>query len=139
MGERGSRGGGRRSTGEAPSAASVAVAAVSGAAVLALVGYLAVHAVRPEAPARIEAEARLADVRRGAGDFSVPVEVRNAGGEAARDVIVEAWLADGGGTDERARFTLDYLAGGERKVVVPVFRRDPRASLAVRVVGYEEP
>ncbi len=116
------------------------VAWVSGGLVLLLVGYLLWRAVMPVAPASLSVEVAGDQVRRAAGAWYVPLEARNDGEAAAKQVRLETALEGAGGERVRVETVVDYLAGGESQRVYAVFREDPSAGrLSSEVLGYQEP
>jgi uncharacterized protein (TIGR02588 family) len=125
-----------RKHGEQPTALSYATAAVSGAIVLALVGYLTFHALEPGSPAAITADVVPADAWRRDGLLYVPIDVHNAGGRPASEVVIEMRLeADGGGET-----TIDYLAGGEsQRIYMTAAASADAARVIARVVSFQEP
>lgn len=126
---------------DTPSRLSHVVAAVSGTLVLALAAYLVWRVFTPVPPATLTAAVAEAEVRSTAGGWVVPVDVRNDGGAAAKEVIVEAEAQRSGGAARLvATSTVDYLAGGEEQRVYAVFAEDPRAErLVARVRSWQEP
>lgn len=129
---------------EEPSALSRVVAVASGVVVLALLGYLAVQALRPASPASLTAEVVPHEIRGTAGAYYVPLEVRNAGGATAKEILVEVVLDPGDRSENEAattaETTIDYLAGRETQRTYAIFARDPRRGrLSARVRSYQEP
>ncbi|MFN2432016.1 MAG: hypothetical protein ABR599_04225 [Gemmatimonadota bacterium] len=132
---------GQRSQEDAPSALSRAVAAASGAVVLALFAYLVARSFAPMEPAAVAVTLAAGEIRNGPGGWYVPLEVRNTGGATAKQVEVESALeSSGGGEPLTVQTTLDYLAGGEEQRVYAVFPRHPREGRVVtRVRSFQEP
>jgi uncharacterized protein (TIGR02588 family) len=114
------------------SIASTIVAAIAG-----LVIYLWVtEDHRPVALSIQQHEA----IRETNGQFYVPFELRNQGGETAESVQVLAELRLNGTVAETGEQQIDFLSGGETEAGAFVFQRDPRrGELILRVGSYKEP
>lgn len=134
-----------RKTKEAPGRLSTLTAAVSGALVAALVGYLAVHAVGSNAPPAIVADAVPEANWSRAGVTYLAIDVRNEGDLPASDVQIQVQPEKDG--EEIRHASVDYLAGGETsRIYVAVSGASPTAAeessareLHVMVVGFKEP
>lgn len=134
-----------RQNSEPPGRLSALTAAISGALVAALLGYLAVNAFRTGDPPAIVAEAVPEAGWTRDGITYLAVDVKNEGDEAARDVQVQV-EPEGDGEDVRQTI-IEFLAGGEtRRIYVavpgptrePASPRQPGRELRVLVVGFEE-
>lgn len=80
------------------------------------------------------------EVREAPGQFYVPFEVKNTGGETAELVQVIAELSINGEVEEAGEQQIDFLAGGETEEGAFVFSRDPRkGELVIRVASYKLP
>ncbi|HUP02096.1 MAG TPA: hypothetical protein VM737_11320 [Gemmatimonadota bacterium] len=127
----------RRTTEERPARLSYVTAAVSGALILALVGYLVVQAVRADEPAQIAAEVVAGEGWTRNGVAYVPVDVMNLGDQAAAQVVIET-EAPGAAGPQTA--TIDYLAGGERqRIYVALSASADPADMTARAVTFQEP
>ena len=74
------------------------------------------------------------------GHFEVPVSVENIGESTAENVQIDATLTLGGGDEQTADQTIDFLAAGETEDVVFLFDDDPSSGeLEVRVGGFSVP
>jgi uncharacterized protein (TIGR02588 family) len=106
---------------------------------LAVIGFLVVEGVRARGAApdlSVEGGAAV----RGAGGFSVPVTVRNAGHATAAAVQVSGTLARGGAVVERRGATFAYVPGRGQASGGLIFERDPAGfELTLRAEGYEDP
>ena len=134
-----------RENAENPSGISRVTAAISGALVAALIGYLAIHAIQSDEPPAIVAEAVPEAGWTRDGVTYLAIDVRNEGDESARDVQIQVEPEGDGG--EVRRTLIDFLAGGETSriyVAVPGPVREPLPGndggreLRVLVVGFEE-
>lgn len=80
------------------------------------------------------------EIREAPGQFYVPFEIENTGGETAESVQVIAELRIKGEVEESGEQQIDFLASGEKQEGAFVFSRDPRnAELVVRVASYKLP
>ncbi|MGH7558829.1 MAG: hypothetical protein ACREMD_13815 [Gemmatimonadota bacterium] len=129
---------------EAPGKPSVVAAAISGALVVALIGYLVIHAIGSNDPPAIVAGNVPGENWSRDGMTYLAIDVKNEGELAASDVQVQV-QPDGNGAEVR-RTTIDYLAGGETAriyVAVPqsttAAGADGARTLQVLVVGFKEP
>lgn len=130
---------------ETPGRLSRLTAAVSGALIAGLLGYLVVHALRAGEPPAIVAEVVPGETWSRDGVTYLAIDVTNEGDLSARDIVVEVIAEDG--TREVRRTTIDFLAGGETQrfyVVVPgpVDATAPatgeRPRVRILVAGFEE-
>lgn len=81
-----------------------------------------------------------ASVRESKGQFYVPFEVTNAGGETAESVQIIAELKVNGEVEESGEQQIDFLSGGETEEGAFVFSQDPRSGeLTLRVASYKLP
>ena len=80
------------------------------------------------------------EMRQVPGQFYVPFEVKNIGGETAESVQVIAELRIDGEVEESGEQQIDFLASGETEEGAFVFSRDPRqGELSMRVASYKLP
>jgi uncharacterized protein (TIGR02588 family) len=80
------------------------------------------------------------EVRQVPGQFYVPFEIKNSGGETAESVQVIAELRINGEVEESGEQQIDFLASGETEEGAFVFSRDPRqGELSMRVASYKLP
>lgn len=83
---------------------------------------------------------RPGEIRQAPGQYYVPFEVINKGGETVESVQVIAELSINGEVEESGEQQLDFLASGEKQEGAFVFSRDPRkGELTVRVASYKLP
>jgi uncharacterized protein (TIGR02588 family) len=83
---------------------------------------------------------RPGEVRQAPGQYYVPFEVTNTGGETAESVQVIAELSINGEVEESGEQQFDFLASGEKEEGAFVFSRDPRqGELNIRVASYKLP
>jgi uncharacterized protein (TIGR02588 family) len=132
---------GRRKPPDTRSAAEWITLAISSLIVGALVTLTSYfYLTDSSAPASIEVEPRLAETFQSGTRFSVPVAVRNHGGETGEDVKVRVTLTTPGGQQETAEWQVAFLSGGGTSHGVAVFGSDPRqGQLDAGVVSYLEP
>lgn len=79
-------------------------------------------------------------IREANGQFYVPFEVANTGGETVESVQVVAELRVNGQLAESGDQQIDFLSKGEKEEGAFVFRSDPRqGALVVRVASYKVP
>lgn len=123
-------------TDDAPTFVSYIAAAVSGALVVLLMGYLAYDAYGPVAPPRITAQVVSQEIRRTDGQAYVPVEVANEGEDAAAQIVVEVAAEE---SPDGIETVIDYLAGGESRRIVALVTGEASSSFGARVVSYQEP
>lgn len=130
---------------EPPGRLSRVTAAISGALVAVLIGYLAIHAIQAGDPPAIVAEAVPEASWTRDGVSYLAIDVRNEGDQSARDVQIQV-EPEGDGAEVR-RTVIDFLAGGETSriyVAVPgsIGDASPGADagreLHVLVVGFKE-
>ena len=133
-----------RRNSETPGRLSTMTAAISGALVAALLGYLSIHAVRAGDPPSIVTEAVPEASWTRDGVTYLAIDVKNVGDQSARDVQIEVEPEEGG---EVRQTLIDFLAGGETSriyVAVPGPVREPSAGdegereLRVLVAGFKE-
>jgi len=83
---------------------------------------------------------RLEPVREADGQFYVPFEISNTGGETAESVQVIAELKVKTTVQESGDLQIDFLSQGETEKAAFVFKTDPRqGDLTVRVASYKTP
>lgn len=83
---------------------------------------------------------RDGEIRAIQGQFYVPFELTNTGGETAESVQVIAELRIGGEVEEAGEQQIDFLADGETEEGAFIFSRDPRAGeLSLRIASYKLP
>lgn len=130
---------------EEPGHLSRVTAAISGALVVSLVGYLTIHAVQASDPPSIVAEAVPDASWTRDGVTYLAIDVSNEGDQSARDVQIEV-RPQGDGTEVRQTI-IDFLAGGETSRIYvavsgPVWNPAPGNAagreLRVLVVGFKE-
>ncbi|KAM3100704.1 TIGR02588 family protein [Phormidesmis sp. 146-35] len=86
------------------------------------------------------ASPRTDEVREAEGQFYVPFEVSNTGGETVESVQIVAELRVNGQVTETGDQQIDFLSEGEKEEGAFVFRKDPRqGELIVRVASYKLP
>jgi len=79
-------------------------------------------------------------VREADGQFYVPFEISNTGGETAESVQVIAELKVKTAVQESGDLQIDFLSRGETEKAAFVFKTDPRqGDLTVRVASYKTP
>lgn len=116
------------------------LAGISGALLLAAVGYLAWVGLSDLEPVPLVA-VTAGEPRPGPAGFLVPFTARNDGGAAAAGVRVVGEL-DGraGGAAERSEAVLDYVPPGSTRSGWLGFAQDPAGRhLSIRVGGETEP
>ena len=106
---------------------------------LALVAVLALRAVGPTAPAALSVTVGTVETRDGKEGWIVPLDVRNDGEAAAKEIVVEASAPSRGDTITVPPATIDYLGGGEEQRVYAVFEEAPDGEVTARVGNYQEP
>lgn len=83
---------------------------------------------------------RTNEVREADGQYYVPFEITNNGGETAESVQVIAEMQINGQTQSVGDQQIDFLSGGETEEGAFVFQQDPRqGKLTVRVGSYKVP
>jgi uncharacterized protein (TIGR02588 family) len=116
---------------------SLAVAAALLMGVIGSVGYLWASDQQRQPP--ILAVSR-SEVRQSAGQYYVPFEITNAGGETAESVQVIAELQINGITVESGEQIIEFLSSREKVGGAFVFSRDPQlGTLVIRVASYQDP
>lgn len=79
-------------------------------------------------------------IRETDGQFYVPFEIANSGGETVESVQVIAELQVAGEVIESGDLQVDFLSQGEKESGVFVFSQDPRkGQLVLRVSSYKVP
>ncbi len=79
-------------------------------------------------------------IREADGNFYVPFEVVNTGGDTAESVQIVAELQIKGKATETGEQQIDYLSRGEKEEGAFVFSQDPRqGQLTIRVSSYKLP
>jgi uncharacterized protein (TIGR02588 family) len=80
------------------------------------------------------------DIRQVNGQFYVPFEVINSGGETVESVQVLAELRMNGAVEETGEQLIDFLSSGEKEEGAFIFSQDPRqGELILRVASYKLP
>lgn len=88
----------------------------------------------------IIAVTRNTEIREEKGQFYVPFEVANTGGETAESVQIIAELRVKGEVVESGDLQIDFLSSGETEEGAFIFSRDPRqGELSVRSSSYKLP
>ncbi|WP_017314591.1 TIGR02588 family protein [Mastigocladopsis repens] len=107
------------------------------AVVVSLVGYTWVN--EKDQPPILSVSNKQA-IREVDGQFYVPFEVANSGGETAESIQIMAELQINGKVEETGDMQIDFLSGGEKEKGAFVFRQDPRkGQLTIRVSSYKLP
>ena len=84
----------------------------------------------------VDLRAKVLEVRRAQGGWSVEVEVANEGGRSAEAVVVRGELALPDGPEE-AEAEIDYVPGSSTEAITLTFTEDPREhELEVRPVAW---
>jgi uncharacterized protein (TIGR02588 family) len=105
--------------------------------VFGLIGYS--WFTKPQTPPLLTVRQSVA-VPRGNGQFYVPFEVVNTGGETAEAIQVIAELRVGGQVKETGEQQIDFLSRKEKEEGAFIFSEDPRqGELIVRVASYKQP
>lgn len=116
-----------------------AVFAVSLAAVLATVGFLAWDAATVDGSSP-DLRVELGPPEAGSGAFAVPVTVYNRGDQTAEGVHIEVTLETPGSPPETAEIEMAFVPRRSQREGWAIFRSDPRQGrLTGRAVGYEKP
>lgn len=118
-----------------------ALGLLGGMAVLALMGFLLVAALRGEGrgPPEVRVET-AAPARLGQAGWVVPFRAVNAGQAPALQLGLEAELLLPDGRRERSEVVIDYLAGRAEQEGGFFFTDDPRAGrLTARALGFLQP
>lgn len=107
------------------------------AIIIGLVGYIWVN--EDDKPPILSVSKRQI-VREVNGQFYVPFETVNDGGETAESVQVVAELEIGGKVVETAEQQIDFLSSSEKEEGAFIFTKNPRqGKLIVRVASYKSP
>lgn len=116
---------------------SLAVASVLLIGVIGLVGFLWASDQQRQPPIL---QVTPSPLRQSQGEFYVPFEVTNVGGETAESVQVIAELQINGVTVESGEQILEFLSSQETAGGAFVFTRDPRlGTVKIRVASYQNP
>lgn len=79
-------------------------------------------------------------MREAKGQFYVPFELTNEGGETVESVQIVAELKRGDRVEETGEQQIDFLSGGETEEGAFIFRQNPQqGELVLRVSGYTVP
>jgi uncharacterized protein (TIGR02588 family) len=106
------------------------------AVIVSLVGYLWLNEKRQPPILGVSNKT----IREADGQFYVPFEVVNTGGETAESVQIMAQLQINGEVEETGDIQIDFLSSGEKEQGAFIFKRDPRqGQLIIRVTGYKLP
>jgi uncharacterized protein (TIGR02588 family) len=106
------------------------------ATVLGLIGYA--WLTTPQEPPILEV--RSSEIREEDGQFYVPFEVVNTGGETAEAIQIIAELQIGGEVEEQGEQQIDFLSRKEKEEGAFIFSQDPRqGKLVLRVASYKLP
>lgn len=117
---------------------SFTIASIILAVILGLVGYLWASK-REQKPPEVKVSGGEM-VREAAGQFYVPFEVTNTGGETAESVQVKAELSINGAVAESGEVEVDFLSSRETESGAFVFSQNPRrGKLVLRVASYKSP
>ena len=108
------------------------------AAIVALVGYLAVTAVSTNTPPALSVLGHPDEARSTDAGWELPVTVRNDGGEAAAMVAIEATASVAGET-ETAQLEIDLLGPGTEEELVFLFSEAPDGEVDLRLIGFHLP
>ncbi|HEX8408705.1 MAG TPA: hypothetical protein VF883_07570 [Thermoanaerobaculia bacterium] len=113
-----------------------AVSAIVVVAVLAYLGWCAIHDQQTPPDLRIFTGAAVA----AADTYRVPIVVRNDGESTAESVRIEVLLMRANEEIERADLELPFVPRQSEREAWVTFRHDPRCcTLQSRAVGYETP
>lgn len=83
---------------------------------------------------------REGGIRNTQGQFYVPFEIKNTGGNTAESVQVIAELRINGEIEESGEQQIDFLSGGEAENGAFIFTRNPKeGELVLRVGSYKSP
>lgn len=106
-------------------------------ALVGLVGY--VWFTREDEPPVLSVM-KIAEPREANGQFYVPFEVRNEGGQTVDSVQITAELTIQGEVQETGDQVIDFLSSGEREEGAFIFTQNPaEAELTIRVASYKLP
>ncbi|BCL36303.1 TIGR02588 family protein [Nostoc sp. MS1] len=107
------------------------------AIIIGLVGYIWLN--EDDKPPILSVSKRQI-VREVDGQFYVPFEVMNNGGETAESVQIVAELEIAGKVIETAEQQIDFLSSSEKEEGAFIFTKNPRqGKLIVRVASYKSP
>ncbi|BAT52059.1 hypothetical protein NOS3756_09900 [Nostoc sp. NIES-3756] len=107
------------------------------AIIIGLVGYIWLN--EDDKPPMLSVSKKQI-VREVNGQFYVPFEIVNDGGETAESVQVVAELEIGGKVVETAEQQIDFLSSSEKEEGAFIFTKNPRqGKLIVRVASYKSP
>lgn len=105
--------------------------------IVSLVGYTWLNEKHQPPVLSISNPERIREVN---GQFYVPFEVVNTGGETAESIQIMAELRLQGEVEETGDIQIDFLSSGEKEEGAFIFRSDPRqGELTIRVAGYKLP
>lgn len=115
------------------------VSLISGAAILAILGYLAWQGLRPSQPPLFQIDTGKS--RQVGNRFQLPVHVRNVGDEAAQSVHVVVEMENPSTTEpEKGEITIDWIPGQSVRSGFVIFTEDPaRGKLTATVDGFQLP
>ncbi len=106
----------------------------------ALVGLLLYNWVNQKDRPPILSVTPNTEIRQAQGQFYVPFEITNTGGETAESVQIIAELRVNGEVEETGEQNIDFLSGGEKEEGAFIFSRNPReGELVLRVASYKLP
>lgn len=106
-------------------------------AIISLVGYI--WANEKDQPPIISVNQKQA-IRKVNGQFYVPFEVVNTGGETAESVQIIATLKIASQEEEIGEQQIDFLSGGEKEEGAFVFSQNPQlGQVIIRVASYKLP
>jgi uncharacterized protein (TIGR02588 family) len=110
-------------------------------AILILLAGLVLYAYLSdrEAPAVIEVQPQLEQVRNESGSYYLPIEVKNIGNQTAQEVSVQISLLVENVQAESITVTFPFLGGGESARAVVVFPQDPALGELDVVISFLEP
>jgi uncharacterized protein (TIGR02588 family) len=107
------------------------------AVVVGLVGYIWLNEKEEPPVLSVSNNQRIREVE---GQYYVPFEVVNTGGETAESVQIIAELQIEGKVAETAEQQIDFLSRGEKEQGAFIFTHDPRqGQLTVKVASYKLP
>jgi uncharacterized protein (TIGR02588 family) len=116
---------------------SLAIAATLLMGSISLVGYLWGSEEQREPPIL---NVTPLEMRQSAGEFYVPFEIINTGGETAESVQVTAELQINGRTVESGEQILEFLSSQEKVEGTFIFTRDPQqGEVIIRIASYQKP
>jgi uncharacterized protein (TIGR02588 family) len=79
-------------------------------------------------------------IREADGQFYVPFEVVNTGGETAESIQIIAELQINGKVEETGDMQVDFLSSGEKEKGAFIFSKNPsQGQLKIRVSSYKSP